>query len=502
MLTVIILAVLGSLTLLTVGNGVAMSYLSMSEPKLRNLLNIDELERATGHITEIEYERRRAIKLGLPPPTNGPAGMSGPPTKQFDTAIKTESGVIDLVPGFDFAGNERSKTGSLEVFDGIGSGDLQALTPSTDIDPASSGDLSASMDIAASGDLSGSDQLSASIDISQSQSIDIANSESIDLRASQDLQNSDGLAGGSNKLEEFTNPETGEVEYRNAETGEIVTPAEAVRNPETGELEYRSGVYVNPETGEIEYSEDIVRNSETGELEYRPKKDEWWDKQDSENLSKQSSNDLSQQPENLGTGPTANSAPPSDFLSYLEDEGTPINMNGPVTMSGALTLSGPINFTGPNQSGGMMPGGGMMPDGGMMPGDGMGNLGGDYTDAEGEHALASMLGSLDGDGEGPGQTRPSSDDLSEMIGDKRVVRYPNGQPRFEIQLDNGVPNGSFRAWYPNGTRMGVGEYNQGKASGVWTIWNQQGKKMISADIGDVKAGRFKKKRKLNFVKAR
>ena len=67
---------------------------------------------------------------------------------------------------------------------------------------------------------------------------------------------------------------------------------------------------------------------------------------------------------------------------------------------------------------------------------------------------------------------------------------------------NNIPHGSFRAWYPNNMRMGVGEYRKGKASGVWTIWDQKGNVLISADIGEVKSGKFRRRKKLSFVRAR
>src|SRR5689334_6846532 len=58
--------------------------------------------------------------------------------------------------------------------------------------------------------------------------------------------------------------------------------------------------------------------------------------------------------------------------------------------------------------------------------------------------------------------------------EKRIEYYANGQVQVECELQNGVREGLCRRYWPDGKLLAEGRYEDGRMSGSWTFWNQDG----------------------------
>jgi antitoxin component YwqK of YwqJK toxin-antitoxin module len=52
--------------------------------------------------------------------------------------------------------------------------------------------------------------------------------------------------------------------------------------------------------------------------------------------------------------------------------------------------------------------------------------------------------------------------------------YPNGKPKAEYPMKNGLMEGTVREWWPNGQHLAVTEFKKGQHSGKNTEWTQNG----------------------------
>ena len=80
------------------------------------------------------------------------------------------------------------------------------------------------------------------------------------------------------------------------------------------------------------------------------------------------------------------------------------------------------------------------------------------------------------------------EDLTEEIGaghERHVSRYPDGTKKLERSTYDGIAHGSFTAWYANGVPMVQGQYERGRATGFWTMWDDEETQLIHAEIGKV-----------------
>lgn len=66
----------------------------------------------------------------------------------------------------------------------------------------------------------------------------------------------------------------------------------------------------------------------------------------------------------------------------------------------------------------------------------------------------------------------------ELILEKEEVFYENQQKKMEGTYKNDLRNGSWKAWYEDGTLWSEGEYNNGKRSGLGIAYHENGKKYI------------------------
>ena len=80
------------------------------------------------------------------------------------------------------------------------------------------------------------------------------------------------------------------------------------------------------------------------------------------------------------------------------------------------------------------------------------------------------------------------EDLTEEIGaghERHVSRYPDGTKKLERSTFDGIAHGPFSAWYANGVPMVRGQYERGRATGFWTMWDDEETQLIHAEIGKV-----------------
>jgi len=52
--------------------------------------------------------------------------------------------------------------------------------------------------------------------------------------------------------------------------------------------------------------------------------------------------------------------------------------------------------------------------------------------------------------------------------------HPNGTMAMRVQFAGGVENGPVTTWHPNGAKALEGEYRDGKGYGAWTKWDADG----------------------------
>jgi len=58
--------------------------------------------------------------------------------------------------------------------------------------------------------------------------------------------------------------------------------------------------------------------------------------------------------------------------------------------------------------------------------------------------------------------------------EKRTEYYTNGQIQLECELQGGVRAGQCQRYWPDGKPQASGRYEDGRMSGTWTFWNQDG----------------------------
>lgn len=58
--------------------------------------------------------------------------------------------------------------------------------------------------------------------------------------------------------------------------------------------------------------------------------------------------------------------------------------------------------------------------------------------------------------------------------EKRIEYYANGQVQAECAVHEGVREGPCRRFWPDGKPQAEGSYVDGRMSGAWTFWNEDG----------------------------
>jgi antitoxin component YwqK of YwqJK toxin-antitoxin module len=70
--------------------------------------------------------------------------------------------------------------------------------------------------------------------------------------------------------------------------------------------------------------------------------------------------------------------------------------------------------------------------------------------------------------------------------------HNNGEPRIEMNLEDGLQHGTTNIFFPNGKINEVRSYNMGKMDGTWITYNQKNVKIAEANyLNDKKHGAWK-----------
>lgn len=71
-----------------------------------------------------------------------------------------------------------------------------------------------------------------------------------------------------------------------------------------------------------------------------------------------------------------------------------------------------------------------------------------------------------------------------LEGDAKLVRvyFSNGEVYREYHLKDGTFDQYYKEWHPNGKLRALTPYRNGKVHGHWEEWNEEGKRILEADL--------------------
>ena len=70
-------------------------------------------------------------------------------------------------------------------------------------------------------------------------------------------------------------------------------------------------------------------------------------------------------------------------------------------------------------------------------------------------------------------------------------KYPNGNLRIEMNITDGMLDGTYKTYFENGQLNEIRSYKAGKMDGVWETFNDKGVKTAEANFKDgVKHGKW------------
>ena len=65
-----------------------------------------------------------------------------------------------------------------------------------------------------------------------------------------------------------------------------------------------------------------------------------------------------------------------------------------------------------------------------------------------------------------------------------TIRDVDGKKVIECTFQNGMLNGKYISYYPNGIKKSEGQYVNNQRQGIWSVWDAHGKKRVERDFRD------------------